>query len=595
MKKLSILLLLAIMGASVGYLVFRNRTIKSDPNELRATDLTIRSIEKGNEVDYDVRLHIRFTKAGNRPVDVVDFQGVLTSFQRSENEFVTEWKTISQYSIDGSPVEPTIVQSLVGKQGISEIIDNKAKHYLGSDFPKSFLRTQLMILDRLFVTVPVHSEQNLSQDELDDLVPFRAEYSFAKENEFRIVRKKWASYQNVNSSVDPSLDMITYYYDASGQLLAAQGQVRSVFKDQGSSELLIDFWAKSVETRIASERFQTITRDAFALVDMDRVKANDIQSRAASGLSFEEAMARIDGITENTESGAYYETFRAVTDQVRANPEYSEVIAKRILELKERDPHTRRKLSALFGALAESQHSEGIDTLDRLARECPDNYCQVQAVMGVNTHLKPSNANLQSMLDLGRSASDKEVAATALIAAGAVGRKLEGDQPDLSKELIRTFNDQSKADIKTSTLAAMGNHGSSEYWPTLSNSLKSEDSNERAAAAYSLRYIPNEDVNATLLNVIEKEPISRVVSEAMKASAYRKLSAEQYKQLANSAVSFKNEELAEQAAALLVGAHKSNPSAVQDALNTLREKSKYADVRTYINDQLNPKPTVPLP
>lgn len=320
-------------------------------------------------------------------------------------------------------------------------------------------------------------------------------------------------------------------------------------------------------------------------IDKIRENAHAAQNKKSGGSNFGDVLKQVDGITAKMDGTEYYGIFRALTDNVRAHPEYSSEVAKKILSITQRDPGSRRQLSAMFGALAESRHTEGIDTLASLANDCPDNACKVQAIMGVNTHVKPSLANGNAMLEIARNSPDREVAATALIAAGAVGRKIE-DTGDIPEELIRVYGDSSKADMKTSTIAAMGNHGSPDYLPLLNEGLKSADSRLRSASVYSLRHVKGEAADTSILNSIANEKVSRVVSEALKASAYRDFSADEYLQLAKSAAGFKSKELTQQAALILLEANRTNSSAAQSALTTFRENIKFADVRDFIDREV---------
>lgn len=591
MKKLIGLGLIILVSLGTLYSYFRGQ---SEPDKgLSIQDLKIREIDKNNETDYAVAFAIRFRPKGAPERKMLVLDGVLTKFSQSDERFVTQWNSVGRYIADGKPGSEEVIKALIGQQSISDQQGDQLEHYLSPNFPKAFLRTQLMILDRFFIKVPIDSRMTVTKDEVDDLVPFTAEYSFAQDQGLSVVTKKWAGYKNASSSVDPSDHSIRYYYDANKQLLGAQGRVKSYFKDQDESELVIDFQVKSIATRPASPRFKSLEIQGLRLADSGWLR-DAVGSPQNLGSTLADALRDVETLTEATDGGKTYEIFRALTDQVRANPEVAQQLSRRILEIKERDPASRRKLSALFGALAESKSSEGADTLAELAKDCPDSYCKTQAIMGLNTHSQPSPNNTEAMLSIARTADDKGVAATALIAAGAIGRKLEGESPDLTRELIQSYSNPANAEMKTSALAAMGNHGSADYWPTLSGGLKSSDSNIRSAAVYSLRHLPNEEVNAEIIRVIDQDDITSVVSEALKASGFRQMKTEEYNHIANRAANFKNKELAEQAANLLAEVYRSNPAAGQEALNVLREKTKYPDVKKYIEAQMKgaeaPKP-----
>lgn len=586
MKKLGTIGLLVVMGLVVGYFVLQMRG-KVDRN-LSAEDLAIRAIGQGHEADYLIEFDLDY-KAGTEPSrEITSVEGVLTLSSRNDEEQVGTWKKIDRLLLEGQTIPSDQHQGILGKASITDSTPERYSHFLGNDFPTNFLRAQTMILDRLIPHQVLDEKSSVSMDEKDDQVPFTAKYSISKQGALTYLRKEMVSYKNADSKFDPKLNTIDYIFDADKKLLGAKGRVRSIFsqKDGSTRETLITFSAKALNTRPLSTELKAVAKSQLSPVDAPRVGVSDAQNRADQGRTFEEALKELDQVTAETDGGAYYDIFRSLTDHVRVDPTLSEAIRGKILAEKKRDEGSKRKLAAMFGALAESGHSQGADTLTSLAKECEDKYCKSQALMGINTHVKPSAKNTQELLALSASESDKEVAATALIAAGATGRKIDEAPPELGRELIRSYADPARVEMKTSTLAAMGNHGSREYLPTLKESLKAPDSSVRSAAAYSLRYVQDDSVNPALVEVIQKEEISSVVSEAMKAAGFRKLSSDDYSQIASSASQFKNKELAEQAAGLLLDAYRKDPSSAQAALQSFQEKTKYGDVKTYIESEV---------
>jgi HEAT repeat protein len=318
------------------------------------------------------------------------------------------------------------------------------------------------------------------------------------------------------------------------------------------------------------------------------MEASDNQIQANQELPFEEAMQKLSEMSDKTDSAQVYRIFSALKSHVRATPAYADRLVKRILASKERDPSTRRQMSAMFGALAQSKNPAIADTLSQLASECPDNYCKVQAIVGLNDHVKPTEASAAKMIDLAASTPDQEVAATALLAAGSIGHKIDAQLPELPKTLIKIYGEPGKEGIKTSVLAAMGNHGNSEYLPVLEAGLKDKEPVTRAASVYSLRNIPSPSVNESIVNVIEKDESKSVVREALKAVAYRTMTADEYMKIAVKSASFDNQELQEDAARVMVDAYKANPGPLEAAIRTFHDKASFPNVKVYIETQSKP-------
>ncbi len=134
----------------------------------------------------------------------------------------------------------------------------------------------------------------------------------------------------------------------------------------------------------------------------------------------------------------------------------------------------------------------------------------------------------------------------------------------------------------------MGNHGSSDYFGPLSDNLKSPDASTRASAAYSMRYLPNGEVNQTLISIMKTDKSIEVQREAVKAMAYRNLSNEEYLTVAQQAMTSTDRDLQQDAARILVSAYHDNPTAAGPALDAMRSGSTNSDIKNYIEAELKP-------
>ncbi|MBC7659863.1 MAG: HEAT repeat domain-containing protein [Chitinophagaceae bacterium] len=585
-KLLGALMALGAVGGLVYVLTIpKSGSDSGSFSNLSAKDLTIRSIAKGNETDYDIRMAVGLQQAKEPLKSVVTVDGTLTESLNAAQDYVTAWKNIRKFRLDGHDLRADQIASLVGKKGVSTLQGKTIQHYLSQDFPRTFLRIHTGILDRMFLPLATGGAGTVLNEEKEESNVLNAEYAYSKDGELTVITKKWLSYKNPSIKIDPKFNNIVYYFDKTGMLLGAQGILKIYYSLPADTLVVVDFWTKAIDTQsLASPNF--IDRSALKLVDDQTKAAADASAVAGAGATFEEAMKNVDTITDKMDSRAYYNIFMGLTAQVRANPDVAAEVEKKILASTGRDPSTRRKLSAMFGALAESKSPAVADTLAELADKCPDNYCKVQAIMGVNTHSAPSPTNVKSMMDIARKSPDYEVSQTALIAAGAVASKMENGAPDMPKEMLQIYNDPNKANIKSSTLAAMGNHGSADYLPVLTKELKNEDSSVRASAVYSLRNIPGDGVNDTIVKVIQNDASTSVVAEALKAMGYRKMTTEQYTQIAIRVASYPNRDLEEQAANVMMDVYRANPEVGTPAINILKEKAKYPSVKAYIEEQL---------
>lgn len=565
---------------------------KGDDRGMSARELKLMDLPLEDQGDYRALLNVRqrVFAEDKKPLDkiLLRSEGILSQYPNAAKDTVTEWKSISQLTILDKVVDPSYYAPLIGKKSVTQISGGEAQHFLGDDFPKEFMRSQIALLSRLFVAVPLNGKEKLQRKEVEDSTPFTAEYSFEKDGEITIVDKVWLTIEQKGITVDSKMNSIRYFFSSSGRLLAAKGALNLKYSKPNISEVLVELDVRLDSSAKASPENISISKDSMKVFDSNRMEASDNQIQANQELPFEEAMQKLSEMSDKTDSAQVYRIFSALKSHVRATPAYADRLVKRILASKERDPSTRRQMSAMFGALAQSKNPAIADTLSQLASECPDNYCKVQAIVGLNDHVKPTEASAAKMIDLAASTPDQEVAATALLAAGSIGHKIDAQLPELPKTLIKIYGEPGKEGIKTSVLAAMGNHGNSEYLPVLEAGLKDKEAVMRAASVYSLRNIPSPSVNESIVNVIEKDESKSVVREALKAVAYRTMTADEYMKIAVKSASFDNQELQEDAARVMVDAYKANPGPLEAAIRTFHDKASFPNVKVYIETQSKP-------
>ncbi|MBC7658950.1 MAG: HEAT repeat domain-containing protein [Chitinophagaceae bacterium] len=588
MKKLiPVLVGLGLVIAAVLYFIHRPTADNASGPEM-ADIAAFEAPPAGDEAFYTVKIS---AKQLNRGMDstLIDMDATLSQIKQSDTEYVTQWSSIAALNLMNSKADQAATTVLLGKPSVTTIEGKTITHYLAKDFPPGLTTFQLSFLQKIFVGLKADGSAPILKTEKDEVGAAQVQYAFEKAGANTKVTKTWLGYTQDSIKVDAVDNQLIYGLAPDGRLLSVVGTLTLHYRKPSPSHFTTTISVILKNHQAKSSLHKTVVnKDNLQKTDMTRATAVTRQIQNQTGMTYDDALKQLDTMTEKTDSKIVYTIFSTLKADVIEHPEHAGVLVSKILETKTRDEGSRRRLSAMFGALAQSESPAIADSLASLATECPDNFCKVQAIVALNDHPAPSESNAAKMIDLAAHAVDTEIASTAVLAAGSIGKKV--DVPELSKALIDEYNDPSKASLKTAVVAAMGNHGSAEYLPTLKANLTAPDTNLRGSSVYSLRYIPGDDVNTTLLNVVQKETDKGVTSEALKALQFKNLTDTQYVDVAQKAATFADADLQQSAARMLVEAYNDNPKVARKALETLRDSTKVPNVKTYIDSELNAKP-----
>lgn len=576
MKKiLPFLLLLILIAAAVFYLKKGDESPAPEGGDGSPSETML----------YGVRVDIRERKSGH-DVPVLLLNGALKQYEQAPLEYVSQWTAIDELTVLGQTISGSARDGMIGKNSLSSY-DNAERdyiHYIPEDFPAQMLPFQLGFLRKIFLplTLDQLKEGSFSRNESDEAGAYKVEYTIrATANGFEVDRV-WQQYVAPGVKVDASENAMHFVLSKAGQLEALNGRLTLHYHQPEAH----------YSTEIQIQKKGSEAKASKALVQKEQLKKTDSRSIAQSAnddpnlISFKEAMNRLDAISDKSDSKEVYLLFSSLKAEVIKDPSHAREIFDRINATSARDASSKRRLTILFGALAQSEATEIAENLANEVQLCPDSFCKIQSIVGVSDHPNPSEATAEKMLDIARQTSDDEIAGTALLAAGSIGRKLDASLPDLPKALLQELNDPEKAEIKGTILAAMGNHGNPEYLQALEGYAKSNpDPSLQASAVYSLRYLPQESVNQTLLSVLSESKNKTVMSEAFKAIEYRNLSQDQYQSLAKTSAALSDKDLAQSAARVLLEAYRDDPK-LSAPLDTMREGTKFPEVRDYLNGEL---------
>ncbi len=534
---------------------------------------------------YDARITVRQHIEGQPEATIVFLKGVLNQTRVSATEYRDAWDTIDTFVVLGEKQPQEQLDKLYG-QTIESSFDAKEQayaHHFSPDFPKEFLPLHASLFHRLLLPMSLGDFKPgmaVTRKEHDEVGEYEAQY---RADGAKVV-KKWIRYLKDGIKVDNFDNAFAYTIGGDGDLQDVNGRLVLHYRQSPPTRFTIEVSLHLLGQ--AAKAVATVDKSkALTYTDKDIAKSGQSGSDRRPIMSFDEAMKQIDHVTENSDSAEVYKLFSSIKAGLDENPARAQEVIEKLKGLTARDKGTKRQIEALFGALSQAQDPATSTSLADLVESCPDSYCKIQAIAAVNTHPHPTAESMQKMLEVAETSKDDEIASTAFLAAGAVGSRLE-DASTLSQKLINDVKDPSKAAVKSAVIAAMGNHGASDYLPTLESSLQDNDAIVRAAAAYSMRFVQGANVDSDLLKVVSNEKDYTVVRDALKALDYRSLNADQYEALAKRSATFSDEETQRIAARVLIQAYREDQPKLDASLKALRDSTSSSDIKEYIDTEM---------
>ncbi|RZA15856.1 MAG: hypothetical protein EOP10_25635, partial [Proteobacteria bacterium] len=450
------------------------------------------SADMGLTLSYETRVVVRQRVEGQGEATVIDIQGQLDQAWDKGTDYLSRWAIVNDFVLMNKEQDAPTKESLANQSIHSHYMqtDHAFAHDFQDDFPKEFIPFHASLLHRTLLPISLDELRRvgtLAAKERDEVGEYEVIYTLAGDK----VTKQWTRYLQDAIKVDRNENKFVYLFGSDGRLDSVSGNLTLHYRQSTPTRFHISIEMK----RIGPSKAVMAQVDAAKAVRYSEADiAKGVSSASQSVISFEESFRLVDSITENSDSAEAFRIFTSLKNALNIDPSKAKDVIDKINSIKDRDPSSRRRLSVLFGALAQAKDPGISNLLADQAETCPDNFCKIQAIAGVNSHPNPTSDALDKMLDISQKSSDVEIAGNALLAAGSAGSRMDTPVSELSDTLIKTVNDPQKIAIKAAAIAAMGNHGSTDYLPVLQKNLNDPSSTNRSAAAYSMRYIPDPTV-----------------------------------------------------------------------------------------------------
>lgn len=572
-KKSIVLWSSLVLGAS---LLWRSLSVHEADSSL------LLPLAPGDEATYEVSVSLLQSQGGQGDSQALLLTGELKQQVLADGGYRTQWTRIDSFTLlgeDASDARP----ALLSQPFLSYFSPQTSRfeHRSAAALPETLRKIQANMLDKMLLPFPAGESPTLAGEraEKDDLGPYTVFYRSQATEGGLTIERQWLGYAGASIQVEPGLDLLTYDLKSSGRLARLEG---SLALGIGPHRYL-----NKISVRLSGSQAPSREQPMSKPQDLQAIEGspNEHVPRPTQA-RFSENLKELEAINEHSEGKAAYQVFSQLKEDLIAQPELGQKIADLILRTTERDASSQRRLSILFGALAQSSSAQHAELLGELAQQCADKFCKVQALVGLSDHKHPTGNAAAKIMDLARQKGDKEVQGTALLAAGSLGHKLPQELSELPALLQAQIDDPALAPIKSTVLAAMGNHGDAAYRQILERELGAKSIKHRAAAVYSLRHIPG--AQKTLLGLLDDKQDKVVLGEAYKALAYQNLASDEYRELAQKSLLLKDQDLQTAAARTLVRAYEREPEKLKEVLWQFSEETSYQGVKDYVAAEIAP-------
>ncbi|MBC7660906.1 MAG: hypothetical protein H7249_14515 [Chitinophagaceae bacterium] len=556
-------------------------------SSMRALDDQIRPIkpEKVSRYTFHVETRLASSEPGLGETSLLAFEGVLDQFNQGDHEFQSEWSAISRFTMRGIPLTTHQIDSLVHNPMISIQEYPNFVHLLPKTWPIGFETMQLNFLQKFFPPVDLNGPPSALGLENDEFGQYNVKYQLDRSAEGFTVLRTYSQMMTNNGRFDTQDNTVRYNYSKDGTLTHAEGEVDLHLPDNSSVKtyLLIELSG----THAPERETVYLPRTQMSTAAIGNIHQEVPTEKPQSSLmSMDAAFTLLDKLDFKDTAETRTDILHALIYDLYYNPEHIARVREKILSISGRDEDEKVRLSTLCSALAATEISQGAEVLASLAKkDCPDDFCRDEAAFAYGMHNKPTPESAQSILEVAERTSNPELASTAYLASGSAGSRLGDKFTQLPAALDDGLKKFPSGNMHNSILLAMGNHGDQSYYPALKNDLHSVDSDTRAAAAYSLRSLPNDSVNTTLLDMFDHEANFAVSLDIMRAMFARNFAAEEYIRIAKKAADAQ-QAVQESTADMLLQAYGENHNNSLDAIKVLRAATKLDDVKAIIDEKL---------
>ena len=297
------------------------------------------------------------------------------------------------------------------------------------------------------------------------------------------------------------------------------------------------------------------------------------------------ALARVQTITHATASGEVYTLFGQVKSCLQQDPAALTEVVSTLNHMRGEDDDTKRRMSLLFGALAESTNPEsGLALVELLSQHLSES-AVIQAAAALGDHIHPPKAALDALWQEVQQPLSAASRNASLLAFGSVAHHLDSDPSDTTTRLLSLTSHSNGPQAEIEVLAAMGNHGSMAYVPYIRKAAASPNPQIRGAAFYALRFLPSSELRDWLAATAAADPSNTVKAEAVGSLRVLSRDALDVQRLTMVARSSTDADVQLQVARILKNScEEVDRSQREHALGDIAQHTRFDAVREFIGD-----------
>lgn len=313
------------------------------------------------------------------------------------------------------------------------------------------------------------------------------------------------------------------------------------------------------------------------------IDASSVVSKGLDSLNVENLLQELRGVTSKTANRDAYQIFQRLKERFGEYPEELVALDNVPYTQDPKNADEKRQLSIIYGALAQSKQAAAWPYLAKALAEGQSEFVGFQAVSAAADFRNAPDSAYAELSAVAKQHPVPYIRSSAQLALGSVARSNDAIAAKVQIDLLEAgeaaLSQPRNMDV---VLAAMGNHGSSQYLEFITKMTRHSDERVRARAVFALRGISEPEVQSLITQAAITDPATRVKEEGIKALAERAHFEEVVTSIGAIGESSRDDGIQAQAARIVKNLSSSNKSAAIDALRSLKELSLTPTVKTQI-------------
>ena len=226
-------------SVSLGLLLFfglRNADRSGDNPSTESKTRDVSGLEGprlNDEALYDVTVKTT-QRSATREGTVISLTGVIAQVRQGDNDIVTEWREINDFTLMDQAIDSSISDALLKKASLTTLTGGEVQHYLPKDFPAGLMTFQLSFLSRLLVPVIGDSNSPILRTEKDEAGTAKIQYDYAQEGQNLKVLKTWDRYVQDAIKIDANDNLLTYVLTSERRLIQVKGVLTTHYREPAS-------------------------------------------------------------------------------------------------------------------------------------------------------------------------------------------------------------------------------------------------------------------------------------------------------------------------------------------------------------------------